>query len=188
MGSFFLVRERTRDRFRARLRVLIGRGGILFSFFGANGRHGRGHCTRPPTRLEVLPRRNRTRNGSTCTSVTRSMSVKKLGRKGKLDRDLPFRLRQTFAIFPNRFCGWGNYARFAVFLDNLGLRNKPRVSHDPALATRHKVKGRAGPNSLGSLLNRFLPQWSKRVQYWRTSAWPTPHQQPPEQGPLLTSQ
>lgn len=35
------------------------------------------------------------------------MPVQKVGRKGKLDRDLPFRFRQTFAIFPNRSGGWG---------------------------------------------------------------------------------
>lgn len=34
------------------------------------------------------------------------MSVKKVARKGKLDRDLPFRERKTFAIFPRRFAGW----------------------------------------------------------------------------------
>ena len=39
-----------------------------------------------------------------------SMSVKKVDRKGKLDHDLPFRSRQTFAIFPNRSRGWGKYA------------------------------------------------------------------------------
>jgi len=43
-----------------------------------------------------------------------SMSVEKVDRKGKLDHDLPFRYRQTFAIFPNRSCGWGKYARFAT--------------------------------------------------------------------------
>ena len=43
------------------------------------------------------------------------MSAKKVGRKGKLDQDLPFRYRQTFAIFPNRSRGWAKYARFAVF-------------------------------------------------------------------------
>lgn len=40
IGSFFLVRDRTRERFRARLRVLMGRGGMRGSlgwrlvFFG----------------------------------------------------------------------------------------------------------------------------------------------------------
>ena len=36
------------------------------------------------------------------------MSLKKVSRKGKLDRDLPFRERKTFAIFPRRSVGWRN--------------------------------------------------------------------------------
>lgn len=39
------------------------------------------------------------------------MPGKKVGRKGKLDQDLPFRDRKTFAIFPKRFGGWEMYAR-----------------------------------------------------------------------------
>ncbi len=41
MGSFLRVLERTRDRFRARLRVLIGLGGICVSNREANGLNGR---------------------------------------------------------------------------------------------------------------------------------------------------
>ncbi len=36
-----------------------------------------------------------------------SMSAGKVARKGKWDQDLPFRSRQTFAIFPRRSSGWG---------------------------------------------------------------------------------
>jgi hypothetical protein len=45
MGSFLRVRERTRDRFRARLRVLMGRGGILRLSSKANGLNGRRHTS-----------------------------------------------------------------------------------------------------------------------------------------------
>ena len=41
IGSFLRVRERTLERFRARLRVLIGRGGMGVSNREANGLYGR---------------------------------------------------------------------------------------------------------------------------------------------------
>ncbi len=45
-----------------------------------------------------------TRSGLRCRGE--SMSPRKLGRKGKLDQDLPFREPKTFAIFPKCSDGW----------------------------------------------------------------------------------
>ena len=42
------------------------------------------------------------------------MPLKKVARKGKLDRDLPFRERKTFAIFPRRSDGWRNVRVFEI--------------------------------------------------------------------------
>ena len=48
------------------------------------------------------------------------MSSRKLGRKGKLDRDLPFREPKTFAIFPKCFGEREFYGYVTVFQDSLG--------------------------------------------------------------------
>jgi hypothetical protein len=48
------------------------------------------------------------------------MSSRKLGRKGKLDRDLPFREPKTFAIFPKCFVGREFFSCERVFQGSLG--------------------------------------------------------------------
>jgi hypothetical protein len=42
----------------------------------------------------------------TKATYLQSMPLKKVTRKGKLDRDLPFREWKTFAIFPRRSAEW----------------------------------------------------------------------------------
>ena len=49
------------------------------------------------------------------------MSARKLGRKGKLDRDLPFREPKTFAIFPKCFGGREFFGCERLFQGSLGL-------------------------------------------------------------------
>ncbi len=50
----------------------------------------------------------------------KSMPLRKLGRKGKLDQDLPFREPKTFAIFPKCFGGRKFYGCAMVFQGSLG--------------------------------------------------------------------
>jgi len=89
------------------------------------------------------------------------MSSRKLGRKGKLDRDLPFREPKTFAIFPKCFGGREFFGCERVFQGSLGqFPNQAliRPFHQPSRA--EEFRNQLPVCFAGAILQTSRPQYS----------------------------